>query len=78
MEPMGDYGTHKAQEAEALRLRIMELEAGLSEIVSKHVAIMKDPPEWYGGTAEQLKTAREAWYGASLIARRALRVEERK
>lgn len=46
--------------------------AALQEIERQYAHMMKEPPEYLHFTEEQLKFAREAWYGASLIARKAL------
>jgi hypothetical protein len=47
--------------------------AALQDIERKYAAMMNDPPDYLHFTEDQLKFAREAWYGASLIARKALK-----
>lgn len=49
-----------------------KLKEALELIEQKYAAVMRDPPAWVNMTPEQLKWVREAWYGASLIARKAL------
>src|SRR5262245_2275231 len=52
--------------------RIAVLEAALREIEGKYQSAMRKPPGFVSMTERELKLIREAWYGASLIARRAL------
>lgn len=48
------------------------LRTALAAIERKYDAVMKDPPEWVSFSRRELMLIREAWYGASLIARAAL------
>jgi hypothetical protein len=66
-----ERGTMPVYESETeIRLR-----HALQEIVRKHEKIMKDPPSWTtftGPDDPRLVFAREAWFGAAQIARKAL------
>jgi hypothetical protein len=54
------------------------LRAAHQEIIRKYERIMQGPPEWTSFTPDdaRLQFAREAWFGAAQIARKALDVEQ--
>jgi hypothetical protein len=53
---------------------IERLRAAHAEIIRKCERITLSPPEWtnFGSDDERLKFAREAWFGAAQISRKAL------
>lgn len=51
---------------------IERLCGALQDIERKYQKVMGPPPDWTIFTEDQLRWVREAWYGASLIARKAL------
>lgn len=64
-----------------LTARVAELREALEKIDSQYKTIMRPPPDWVnfdGPNDPRLKFAREAWYGASLIARAAIANTEPK
>jgi hypothetical protein len=65
-------------EIESLRAEIVKLRAAHEEIIRKYERIMGDAPEWTSFTPDdpRLKFAREAWFGAAQIARKAIGNEQ--
>lgn len=70
---MGKSPTHELVYLK--RGEVERLREAHQEIVRKYERIMKDPPEWTNFTGDQLKWARQAWYGAATISRKALGIE---
>lgn len=65
-------GVEWRTQLESALFEIERLRTAHQNIHDKYAAIMRDPPDWVKMTPEQLKWVREAWYGASLISRKAL------
>lgn len=72
-----EIGRLRSDLAEA-SAEIGRLTAAHQEIVRKYERIMEDPPDWtsFNGEDSHLKWAREAWYGAASISRKALGTDE--